>query len=173
MLQIFPQFYEAYSLLDNYLILNNLNEFFNKEEDKKYKLKNKNRENLIYNLKTMIIRDLITDTTDRHIENFMFCYNKNKVELMPLYDYEYSFLDGDITGNLFSFDFNDKNILDILRNDESYQILLEKSMLLEMKGIFKKLEERYPIKLSSHDKYKYENVIRKNKAKIKEYKLIR
>lgn len=173
MLELFPKFYEAKNSLDNYLILNNLNEFFNKEDNKNYKLKNKNREKLILDIKTMIIRDFITNTTDRHIDNFMFYYDQNNVELMPLYDYEYSFLDGDEVGNYFELDFNNEKILEILRNDETYQILLEKSMLLEIKNIIKNLEERYPIKLSSKDKMKYENVIIKNKEKIKEYKLIK
>lgn len=46
-------------------------------------------------------------------------------------------------------------------------------MLLNVKDIFKKLREEYPIILSSDEKSNYENVIKFKQDEIKKYKLIR
>lgn len=167
---LFPNYYFNYNDLK---IINNLSQIYDPELKKKYTLKKQFRIDIIKKLKRMIIRDFVTNTTDRHFANFMFSYDKSFIELMPLYDYEYSFRNGRRGGNLFDFNIESKEVINFLRNDDTFQEILEKAMELKMSDIFKKLHEQYPIKLNGIDKNKYESVVIRNQRDIKKYKLIR
>lgn len=139
-----------------------------------YKIKKGCLERLILGLKKIIIRDFITNQRDRHPENFMFCYDKDCIELMPLYDYEHSFVkDDDEINNLLSLNLNKKNVVEYVRKDATFQELFERALLLNMKEIFKRLKEEYFIELNSVERWDYEEIVRKKQNEIKEYKLVR
>lgn len=129
---------------------------------------------LLIDLKKLIIRDFITNQTDRHSENFMFCYDKDYVKLMPVYDYEHSFVKSyEYENTLLCLNLNRSNVLDFVRNDDTFQELLEKALLLDMKSIFKRLKSEYFIILNSVEKWEYESVVTAKQNEIKQYKLIR
>lgn len=128
---------------------------------------------LVNDLKKMIIRDFITGTSDRHEENFVLRYDDNFVELMPLFDYEYSFKLGGRWGNIFGIDLRNEKIVEFLRNDDKFQELLIKAIELKLNYIFKRLEDEYPIRLSSTEKWDYNEELKLTKENIKKYELIR
>ena len=138
---------------------------------------NVKKEDLIklkYSLKMMIINDYMRKQCDRVFRNFMFEYKFNRIKLMPLYDFEYSFFNSDNDlENTFKFDLDDKNVIDYVRNDNQFQELLYLGMDLNMDKIFEKLFDLYPVRLNNKEMDKYKNIIDEKKKEIKEYKLIR
>lgn len=141
----------------------------------KGKIQNYNVYALKYNLKKMIVRDFITNQTDRHEKNFLFKINKSNIELLPLFDYEYSFYCDFFESfqNLFNFDLNSKKVVKLLREDEDFQLLLIKAMEMNIDRLFEKIEDEYPVFFGTGAKEMYKDVVLKNQNKILEYKLIK
>jgi len=163
------------SLHDSLYNLDKLNLIYDSEYNKKYTITNKSCEELKLNLKKLVVRDFITMLSDRWSANIIFEYDKSNIKLMPVFDYEMSFKQGSenpyiniIKMNLY----NDKDI-EYIKNDIIFQQLLEKAMLINMKEFFSKLKEKHNIKLSSNEKWDYENIIKERKNTIKSYKLIK
>lgn len=167
--EIFPDFYAEYNNLE---ILKYLFRIKNSEGKEVY-ISKKNSSIIALKLKKMIIRDLITNTTDRQSYNFMFKVTKNKVDLMPLFDYEFSFKDGSTNGNVISFDIFEPYMIDYFREDEVFQKVLHSAMDLNMKKIIKKLQQEYPIKLSMDEKWDYQDIVKDNQKMIHKLRLLK
>ena len=158
-----------YNSFDNLNILNKI-----KCDGREIDVNKESLKKLLNDIKAMIVRDFITNTKDRHSANFMFFCDKDIVKLMPLYDYEYSFVDGGYRDtNVFSIDLHNAKIIDIFLHDDKFQELLELAMKLDMKKIITLFEEKYPISLSRLDKQDYIGVIKEKQKLIKQYKLLR
>ena len=122
----------------------------------------------------MIINDYMREQSDRVYRNFMFEYGFNRIKLMPLYDFEYSFLDSDkLLENTFKFNLEDESVRDFVRKDDQFQELLSLGMDLNMDRVFEELFSIYPVRMNNEEMNKYKNIIDNKKKKIKEYKLIR
>ena len=134
----------------------------------------KDLERLKYKLKMMIINDFLRKQSDRWYNNFLIEYNKSHCKLMPLYDFEHSFFqfDEDLC-NSFQFDLTDKNTINYIRNDEQFQELLNLAMELDMKKIYEKLFDKYPVRMTKEEKEQYESIIKGKQEEIKTYKLIK
>lgn len=165
---LFPDFVSYKGIYNLY----KLNKIFDETHQNIYIVKSYALNKLIIDLKKMIVRDFITNTTDRHCQNFMFYYDKSFVELMPVYDYEFSFNNGSNYFSVFKFNLDNSDIVNLIRNDDTFQELLEKAMLLRMKDIFKRLKE-YPISLSFIEKCNYEKIVKEKQKEIKQYKLLK
>lgn len=155
--------------------LNNLGQIYISEEDKYYTVDENDLKKLILSLKKLIVRDFMTNQVDRHYANFVLCYDKSFIKLMPVFDYEHSFKDGTIAKefNLFDFKIWNDSAQNFIKEDDTFQELFEKALKLNMRKIIKKMCEEYPIRLSSSEKWDYESVTRERKNDIKRYKLIR
>lgn len=130
--------------------------------------------NIKYSLKMMIISDFIRRQSDRWYQNFLIQYHDNNCRLMPLYDFEYSFLEYEESlENSFKFDLTDKTVINYVRNDEQFQELLHLAMDLNMKKVFERLFDEYPIRINHGEILLYENIIKEKKEEIKKYKLIK
>ena len=160
---------------NNIDLIDKMDRIYDKENNRIYSIKKECYNSVVLKLKKLIIRDFITSTNDRYIGNLMFVYDKSFVDMMPVYDYEYSFDYGMCWAytDIFVYFFNDKKIVEYFRKDDTLQELLEKAMMLKIKDIIKKLEDEYPIKLSSSNKKRYDSVVKKRQDEIKQYKLIR
>lgn len=182
----FTNFNEKYSYFTDKLFPNlNLEEgldklyclyqIYDKEIDKIYTVDENDLKKLILSLKKLIVRDFMTNQVDRHYANFVLCYDKSFIKLMPVFDYEHSFKDGTIAKefNIFDFKIWNDSAQDFIKEDDTFQELFEKALKLNMRKIIKKMCEEYPIRLSSSEKWDYESVTRERKNDIKRYKLIR
>ena len=165
--KLFPDFVKYNSIHT----LNKLNRVYDENQENIYVMKNSCVSKINYSLKKMIVRDFITNTTDRHCENFMFLYDKSFVEMMPLYDYEYSFNNFFDFYSVFKINVFDKNDVDFIKNDDVFQELFEMAMLLNMSKIFKTLKDNYPIKLDFSEKWNIESIVRERKSDVKRYLL--
>lgn len=129
---------------------------------------------LKYDLKKMIVSDFIRNQSDRVYRNFLIKYDNNHCSLMPLYDFEYSFFNFDKElVNSFIFEVSEEKVANYVKRDEGFQKLLYKAMDMNMKKIFEKLFDEYPVRMNSDEIIKYENLIDDKKKDIKKYKLIR
>lgn len=170
---LFPGFINSSTIgLDN---LNNLSRIYSFTHRKIYDVSKRDLEKLSLSLRKLIVRDFITNQTDRHGANFMFSFNKSHVKLMPVYDYEHSFKKAEMKKFLGYFDFNlnDEDVIKFIKNDDIFQELLEIAMCLDMRKIIKQLEDEYPILLNILEKHDYTSIIRKKQSEIKRYKLLR
>ncbi len=170
---LFPDLINSSTIgLDN---LNNLSRIYSLSHRKIYDVSKSDLEKLSLSLRKLIVRDFITNQTDRHSANFMFSIYRSHVKLMPVYDYEHSFKKAEMLKYLgyFDFDLNKEKVIKFVQNDDIFQELLEVAMCLDMKKIIKQLEEEYPILLNILEKYDYSSIIRKKQNEIKRYKLLR
>lgn len=143
-------------------------------KNKIYKVDKNDLIQLNYKLKMMIVSDYIRKHSDRDFKNFMFEYDKTHCRLMPLYDFEFSFLEYEkVLKNTFNFNLKSKNVRNYIRNDAQFQDLLDLVMKMDMKLIFEKLLDEYPIRMKKEEMIKYKNVVLENKDKIKKYELIK
>lgn len=125
-------------------------------------------------LKRMIVSDFISRVQDRAYRNFMVRYHKDKINLLPLYDYEFSFLESDeLYQNVFMFDNSNFDEMEYIRNDEDFQKYLYMAMDLDMKKIIEELHDKYPIILDEEEKNNYSSVVLKQQNKIKQFRLIK
>lgn len=123
-------------------------------------------------LKKMVIRDYITNQGDRNRNNFLFEYNNSHVKMMPLYDYEHSFMFRKYT-NKFEFDPLDRDIRCHIHNDLYIQELLIKALNLNIDLIFNKILDEYRITLNKQEQENYTKILDSKKKEILEYKLIK
>ena len=122
----------------------------------------------------MIINDFIRHQSDRWYQNFLIQYDGNHCQLMPLYDFEYSFLEHDENlENSFKFDLNDKSVIKYVKKDEDFQELLDLAMNLDMKIVFERLFDEYPVMMNKDEINQYHYIVRNKKEEIKRYKLIK
>lgn len=171
---IFPHFnYNYYSGKSSILELDNLNRIRSNNTSKVVDTEKKDLMKLKTDLKKMIILDYMTNQSDRAFRNFMIEYKDNNVKLMPLYDFDFSFDQTNICNNAFDIDYLNNKELEYIKQDEVFQILLYKSMDLNMKDILDELMSKYPIILNKDEIEVYLNVIQDKKEEIKKYKLIR
>ena len=120
----------------------------------------------------MIISDYIRKHSDRDFKNFMFEYDKSHCRLMPLYDFEFSFLQYEkVLRNTFNFNISNKRVNEYIRNDNQFQELLELTIKMDMKLIFDKLFDEYPVRMIKEEIINYNNIVEENKEKIKRYSL--
>lgn len=171
-IKLSPEYFTNVKIKDN-VGLDNLKRLENikyKDKERKY-----NVELLKLSLKKMIIRDLITNQTDRHENNFLFKVSKNEVIMLPLFDYEHSFFHDRYEHfyNLFDFDLNLKKVIKMIRIDDEFQELLYRAMDLNIYKIIYQLQDEYPVVLHHSDMVKYSRIISDKKEQIKKYKLIR
>jgi hypothetical protein len=138
----------------------------------------KDKITIIRDFKKLLVRDFMTDQTDRTSSNFTLQYCENHIELMPVFDYEHSF--GDYYGyyrnhffHIFDFDLRLLKVIEYARKDEYLQELLHLAMDLDMSRRIQMLEDEYCTCLTDNEKEKYNSVIKKNKSLIREHKLLR
>lgn len=137
-----------------------------------YKINKDDLVKLKYKLKMMIISDYIRKHSDRDFKNFMFEYDKSHCRLMPLYDFEFSFLQYEkVLRNTFNFNISNKRVNEYIRNDNQFQELLELTIKMDMKLIFDKLFDEYPVRMIKEEIINYNNIVEENKEKIKRYSL--
>ncbi len=140
-----------------------------------YKLSPKNLQELGNDLRKMIVCDFLTNQLDRHIGNFMFEKDKlGYVKLCPVFDYEKS-LDSTkdvIFYNMFNLDLNSPKVLQFIRHDKYLQFLFIKAMSLNINDRLNQIENIYPIKFSSEERFNYTNCIAKKQNEIITKKLI-
>lgn len=157
--------------LDN---LNNLKTVI--DNDKYYRETNNiTYAKLLEDLKKLIIRDFITSQTDRHNYNMIFKIIDNNICLMPVFDYEHSFMNNEYRTFFHIFDFNLKlkKVREYIKNDNIFQQLLYKSYSLKPELLIEELEDIYPVKLNDIEKDSYIYSINKKQELIKKYKLIK
>lgn len=181
--ELFTNVTKKYSYIDklfpenivygNLCELENISIYKDLEYDKCYDIDKNCLKKLLVDLKKLVVVDYITGQNDRHSENFMFCYNKEFIKLMPVYDFGSLFNVFSNCNTLLGFNLDLENIVEFIRNDDTFQELLEKVMNFKIKDIFRRLENEYPIKLSMSEKWDYESFINSKKYEIKKYKLIR
>lgn len=126
-----------------------------------------NYKELLKTMKTFLIRDLYASQKDRAYTNFLFKENKGSLYLAPLFDYEDSFGTAEIYYRnqivlLSLFSEETKKVL----NDSTFQIQLNKLMLLDMKRLIEELEDRHKILMTDDYKNYYNNYDRQIKKKI-------
>jgi len=145
-----------------------------KVDDIIYKIDKTDFERLKYKLKMMVISDYVRKHSDRDFKNFMFEYDKEHCRLMPLYDFELSFLEyEEFFHNTFKFDLNDLKVIEYIRNDEQFQKLLNLVMDMNMNLIFEKMFDEYPVRMNVDEIDQYIGIINEKKDEIKAYKLVR
>jgi len=151
-------------LLDEFIFRNN-----------RQKLDRKNISELQYKLKSMIINDFMRNQCDSWYYNFLIEYNETNCSLVPLFDFEHSFLMGgdEDLYNSFYFNLNDNNVVNYIRNDIQFQEIINKALELNMKMIFEKLFDEYPIRMNSDEILVYSNIVENKKQEIKRYNLIK
>lgn len=144
-----------------------------KVNDKVYKVNEIDLDRLKYKLKMMIISDFIRKHCDRDFKNFMFEYNKGHCKLMPLYDFELSFLEyDDFFKNTFKFNLDNSKLRDYVKNDLQFQELLNLVMNMDINKIFEVLFDLYPVRMKKEEIIKYKNIVEEKKSEIKKYKLV-
>lgn len=125
-------------------------------------------------LKRMVIIDFILKGYDRAFRNFMIMYNNKNIKLMPLYDFEFSFLESDSDfSNAFEFDFNDYDEVSYIRNDMDFQRILYNAMNINMKKIIDEFHDKYPIRLDKDEISKYNSIVTGQQEEIMRRKLIK
>ena len=125
-------------------------------------------------LKRMVISDYISKVQDRAYRNFMVRYHKDRINLLPLYDYEFSFLESDeLYQNVFTFDNSNFDEIEYIRNDEDFQKYLYRAMDLDMKKIMHEFHDKYPIILTEEETNNYLTLVLNQQKKIKEFRLIK
>ena len=120
-----------------------------------------NYKELLKTMKTFLIRDLFKE-------------NKGILSLAPLFDYEDSFGTAEIYYRnqivlLSLFSEETKKVL----NDSTFQIQLNKLMLLDMKRLIEELEDRHKIIMTDDYKNYYNNYDRQIKKKILDSNVIK
>lgn len=153
-------------------MVDSLKGYYNKELHMFLFIDELDLDNIKIDLKKMIIRDYITNQGDRNRNNFLYEYNDNHVKMMPLYDYEHSFMYRKYT-NKFEFDPLDKDIRNHIHNDLFIQELLIKALDLNINNIFDIILEEYHILLNNLEKENYNKIIDNQKKEILEYKLVK
>ena len=151
--------------------LMNLNNLYKLRE---YTKNDDNYNELLKTMKTFLIRDLYSSQKDRAYMNFLFKENKGVLSLAPLFDYEYSF------GTPETYYRNQIVLLSLLNeetkkvlNDSTFQSLLNKMMLIDMKKLIEELEDRHNIKMPNMEKDYYLKYDENIKKKVLDSKVIR
>lgn len=119
-------------------------------------------------IKKLCIRDFITQQRDRHSDNFMFSYDNEKVELIPVFDYEHSFGDGrflDKYFGYFDFDLELDKVIEYSKKDSFIQMLLKKAMNMDMNLIIDKLKNK-GIVLNQNERVQYIDCVEEQKEAI-------
>ena len=125
-------------------------------------------------LKIMIVSDFIRKQSDRKFRNFMFEYKDNRVKLMPLYDYEYSFdLYKPKLINSFELTLKNESIVSYIRNDDTFQELFYRAMNLNLNTILERLQDEYPVSMNSLEMSKYISIVLVRQDDIKRYNLLK
>lgn len=130
---------------------------------------------LLCDFKKLIVRDYISRQCDRNSKNIMLKYNGNKVELMPVYDYENSFFLNFYSEycNIFNFDYRNKLVKDFVRNDNYFQELMYRAMDIDIFSLIEMIEDEYGVHLKDEEKIDYSNFISLRKSMIRGFNLIR
>jgi len=125
-------------------------------------------------LKRMVVCDFICNCYDRAFRNFMVGFNSDRVKLMPIYDFEFSFKQGYSNyPNVFSFNFQNLSELEYIRNDVEFQKFLYMASDLDMREILEKFHDIYPIRLDKEEIIKYMYVVLNKQDEIRERRLIK
>ena len=129
---------------------------------------------LLEDIKKLLVRDFISSQSDRHNCNMIFKVEKNNVCLMPVYDYEHSFMNNKFGEffHIFDFDLKLKKVREYIRNDYTFQQLLIKAYYLNPEIIIEELENTYPVRLTQEERKAYIYIINNKQEKIKKYRLI-
>lgn len=124
-------------------------------------------------IKKLCVRDFITQQRDRHSGNFMFSYDTDKVELMPVFDYEYSFGDGESSmyNGYFDLDLELDKVIEYVIKDAFIQMLLKKALKIDMNLIIDKLKNKGII-LDQDERAKYIDCVEEQKEAIIKARLI-
>ena len=137
----------------------------------------KNNDNLVEDIKKMIIRDFYTLQNDHNKNNIQLVVKDGNCSLAPLYDYENSFNhcnNNKLNYNSFiNINVDDKDMLCYIRNDLLFQLLLYKVIDADMNIFLNKVEQRHRIRIPSDYKTQFLNHDKKMKKIIKEYRLIK
>lgn len=144
--------------------------------NKIYKTNEKDLIELKHSLKGMIISDFIRNQKDRVVCNIMLRINENHVKVMPLYDFESSFLYSIMKyadPNVFDLDLSNKRTVKLLRKDYYFQELLYKAIYLKFSNVLDTLYNEYGICFNTKDYNDYNKIITDNQEIIKKYKLIK
>lgn len=158
--------------LDN---LDRLRYFKSEKQDKIITISKKSYNKLLKDIKKMIVRDFITTQRDRHSKNFMFEVEGNKVELMPIYDYEYSFGHGlryrPRYIGLFDMRLDLKKVREYIKGDKYLQFLLYKSLNVNIISIAGLLKNKGVI-VNPYEIEEYINYVDWNKQEIIDSKVL-
>ena len=153
--------------------IDNIIKYKDLNSGKYIKILKKHLEKLLIDLKKLSVVDFITGQNDRHLENFMFCYDKGYIELMPVYDYGILFEDGMHYDNLLSIYLSSEKIVEYIKNDKVFNNLFIRFLMLNIKDIFSKIENEYFIQLNNYEKDYFEAFINDKKEEVKKYNLVR
>jgi len=136
-----------------------------------------NKKDLIqlkYQLKMMIINDFLRKQSDRWFQNFLIEYSFTHCKLMPLFDFDYSFQDySEHLKNSFIINLNDDKTISYIREDSQFQKLLYIAMDIDIKKVFEKLFDEYPVTVNTDEIDGYKKIITNQKNKIIDYKLLK
>ena len=156
--------------------LDNLNNLKNMIDKEKYyrEISNGTYAKLLEDIKKLLVRDFISSQSDRHNCNMIFKVVKNNVCLMPVYDYEHSFMNNKFGEffHIFDIDLKLKKVREYIRNDYTFQPLLIKAYYLNPEIIIEELENTYPVRLTQEEREAYSYIINNKQEKIKKYRLI-
>lgn len=154
--------------------VNDLLSLSNLEKLKEYTKDEENYKKLLIKLKAFLIRDLYTSQMDRAYMNFLFKENKGEISLAPLFDYEDSF------GTPHTYYRNQIVLLSLeseetkkVLKDSTFQSLLNKMMLIDIKKLIEELEDRHKIVMPEDYKDYYKKYDEDIKKKVLDTKVIK
>lgn len=124
-------------------------------------------------MKKLCVRDFITSQGDRHNLNFFFGYDKDKVILMPIFDYSLSFGLGcyETYFGYFDFDLELDKVIEYAKKDDFIQMLLKKAINMDMNLIIDKLKNKGII-LGQDERVEYIDCVEEQKEAIIKARLI-
>lgn len=105
---------------------------------------------LLQDIIKMSIRDLYSNTTDRHKLNFFFKKNKEMLRLAPLFDYECSFITPPVKyqNPLIKIDISDRKTSEIIKGDDTFQESINRLMDINIEKLLEITQEKNNISIS-------------------------
>ncbi len=126
---------------------------------------------LLQDIIKMSIRDLYSNTIDRHNLNFFFKKSNGILRLAPLFDYEHSFMEpATLYENpLVKIDISDNETCETIKNDDTFQESINKLMNINISKLLNLAQEKNGILLSENFKNIFINHDKKTKTIVKNY----
>ena len=154
--------------------LDNLTEYYSIDNITNISVSKKSQKHLKRDILKMVVCDYLMGQKDRVKSNFLFSFNKDEVSLLPLFDYELSFLP-DIKlsecNGYFNFNLKQLSVIEYIKSSDYIKDLLNMAMQLDMNNIILRVMEK-GIVLTDNEKQLYIDCIKAKQEEIINSKVI-